>query len=223
MAISNGPVITKSGLILYLDAANRKSYISGSTSWNDLSARNITGSILNGTTFNSIYGGGLQFDGINDYSRVSNLSGLNDIRGPGTIMYWGTFPGFGNSLTLRVTGQNQTLQIGARPEFGLGTIWRWGGTSLLNYTLPTFGQVTNWCLTFNSSSLQMYVNGVLDAQTNTAVPNTGSVGDLYVATFDTVPNAPWSGSIYSIILYDRVLSSTEILQNFNATRARFGV
>ena len=64
--------IITNGLVLYLDAANTKSYVSGSTTWNDLSRNNNTGTLINGSTFNSLNGGSIVFDGIDD--RVSGTT-----------------------------------------------------------------------------------------------------------------------------------------------------
>ena len=60
------PNIVTDGLVLYLDAANTKSYASGSTAWNDLVGIN-NGTLVNGPTFNSANGGSIVFDGSNDY------------------------------------------------------------------------------------------------------------------------------------------------------------
>jgi hypothetical protein len=83
--LSGGPNIVVDGLVLYLDAANQYSYVSGSTAWNDLSRSNNNGTLINGPTFNSANGGSIVFDGIDDYvSFVSNPSLTNQI----TVEVW---------------------------------------------------------------------------------------------------------------------------------------
>ena len=77
MAFQYSPKIVTDGLVLYLDAANTKSYVSGSTTWNDISRTNINGTLVNGPTFSSDGGGSILFDGSNDYVQINyggNLS-----------------------------------------------------------------------------------------------------------------------------------------------------
>ena len=65
---SGGPNIVTNGLVLSLDAANTKSYISGSTVWKDLSRGGNDGTLVNSPTFNTGSGGSIVFDGVNDYA-----------------------------------------------------------------------------------------------------------------------------------------------------------
>ena len=65
-AEGGGNIVTD-GLVLLLDAANTKSYVSGSTIWNDLSRSGNTGTLTNGPTYNSSNGGSIVFDGSNDF------------------------------------------------------------------------------------------------------------------------------------------------------------
>ena len=66
--LNGGPGnIVTNGLVLYLDAANYQSYVSGSTTWYDLSGNNNSGSLINGPTYNSGNAGSIVFDGIDDY------------------------------------------------------------------------------------------------------------------------------------------------------------
>ncbi len=74
MATIGGSNIVRSGLVLELDAANARSYVSGSTVWRDVSGTNISGSLTNGPTFNSANGGSIVFNGSNQY--VTSLPSL---------------------------------------------------------------------------------------------------------------------------------------------------
>ncbi len=66
MAFNYSPRVVTDGLVLYLDAANQYSYVSGSTSWNDISRGGNNGILTNGPTYNSANGGSIVFDGTND-------------------------------------------------------------------------------------------------------------------------------------------------------------
>ena len=72
MPTSSGPKIVRDGLVLSLNAADRNSYVSGSTTWFDLSGNNNSGSLTNGPTFNSANGGSLSFDGTNDIITITS-------------------------------------------------------------------------------------------------------------------------------------------------------
>jgi hypothetical protein len=65
MGFYRGPNVVTNGLVLNLDAANTKSYVSGSTTWRDLSGNGNNGTLVNGPTFSSNYGGGIVFNGSN--------------------------------------------------------------------------------------------------------------------------------------------------------------
>ena len=79
MAFNFSPKVVTDGLVLYLDAANPKSIVSGSTIWTDLSRGGNNGTLIGGPTFNSGNGGSIVFDGSNDYVSVSNNSVFNNL------------------------------------------------------------------------------------------------------------------------------------------------
>ena len=71
------PKIITNGLVLYLDAGNSLSYPGSGTIWTDLSRSQVSGSLLNGPTYNSANNGSIVFDGSNDYVDCGNNSSLN--------------------------------------------------------------------------------------------------------------------------------------------------
>ena len=77
MALAHSPRIVRDSLILYVDAANPKSYPGSGTTWKDLSGSNHHLTLNNGPTFNSNFGGYLDFDGTNDSAtaEIGNLAG----------------------------------------------------------------------------------------------------------------------------------------------------
>jgi len=75
-----GPKIVTSGLVLCLDAANKRSYPGTGTTWTDLSGNSNNGTLINGPTFNAGNQGGIVFDGTNDYISI----GSQNIVGTGT-------------------------------------------------------------------------------------------------------------------------------------------
>jgi len=76
MSFNFSPKIVTDGLVLYLDAANTKSFISGSTTWNDISKNKNDGTLINGPTFNPNNMGSIVFDGLNDYVNCGKNSSI---------------------------------------------------------------------------------------------------------------------------------------------------
>ena len=128
MAGSNGPKIVTNGLVLHLDAADKKSLSgSGATAWNDLSDRSNNFTLYNSPTFNSSYGGELRFDGSNDYARNRNNSIINNIAANGTVEIWyrtydGVLGGLNYSRLISVandagTGSDSTSTQGTNNDY----------------------------------------------------------------------------------------------------------
>ena len=86
MAFSYSPKIVTDGLVLYLDATNPYSYVSGSLNWNDLSRSQLSGSLINGPTYNT--SGYVSLDGINDYIDIGNRTTLQMGTGDFTMGLW---------------------------------------------------------------------------------------------------------------------------------------
>ena len=79
MAFSYSPKIVTDGLVLYLDAANTKSFTSGSAVWNDLGRGGNNGALTNGPTYSSANGGSIVFDGTDDYIKVNARTNINNL------------------------------------------------------------------------------------------------------------------------------------------------
>ena len=76
MAINAGPKIVEDGLILCLDAANRKSYSRTGTVWTDLTANKNNAILVNmgSLNFRNDGVGSLIFDGIDEYMYITKLN-----------------------------------------------------------------------------------------------------------------------------------------------------
>ena len=59
MGFYRGPKIVTDGLVLALDAASKRSYVSGSSTWYDLSGNDYNATVESSVSFSSTYGGGL--------------------------------------------------------------------------------------------------------------------------------------------------------------------
>ena len=74
MAFRYSPKIITDGLVLFLDAANPKSFVSGSTTWNDLTTNFNNGTLVNDPTYSLTNSGNIVFDGTDDNIQLGNAS-----------------------------------------------------------------------------------------------------------------------------------------------------
>jgi hypothetical protein len=236
--LSGGPNIITDGLILNLDAANVKSYVSGSTTWRDISRGGNNGTLVNGPTFNTSNGGSIVFDGVDDYIIIPNSTTLN-ITSTITLESWIKSTTLANSLhgdgifskglsSDNNSGVYETLLIQSGdvnyPFFRMRI-----GSSTPNYS-PTnipiiLNQLYHIISTYNGSTIRIFINGV---ESGTGLSTTGTIQsntqELTIGVrYNRGSNSYFNGNIYSSRIYNRALSAQEILQNYNATKTRFGL
>jgi len=242
MSFSNGPTTITNGLVLALDAADRNSYPGSGTSWRDLSGNNNTGTLTNGPTFNSGNGGSIVFDGVDDYVNCGNISSLILSNNQFTANYWVRMAGSNRGDLFSIKNFNASQDdIGFFIDTNnklyayfkvQGVVTNNGvGSGYASISTTTFLRNTIYNITFGKDASQkifMYVNGVLDNNTYSTTTNTATVATtpFWIAsnkTGATTPTLGWNGNVYNTQIYNRALSSTEILQNYNATKTRFGL
>ena len=225
MGTNYNPQIVTSGLVLALDAANPKSYPGSGTAWNDLSGLGNTGTLTSGPTYiasNNV----ILFDGINDYVSGAN-SASTDLTTDMTIEVWFKIDNVITSDYVRIFGKgdstNRTYGLWYHVAQGLWLYQRYGGgfPGASVYSTVAFGQWYHMVGTSNGSSHVLYLNGISIATTTAATPVLSSAEGYRIggATFHTFHNGP----IASVRLYNRGLSATEVLQNFNAHKGRYGL
>lgn len=246
-----GGDIVRNGLILYLDAANPKSYISGSTIWNDLTIRENNSSLINGPIYNPSNNGSIVFDGTNDFSSFpGNSFGYS----PGTtgeisLEMWiyptGPYTSYlSEPPTTNLAGVFGQSYFNNSVGWGLGVITQ-GGINFFVWQVRNFGNIVgvgstttssfvnnNWYHvvgTINRTTFsRLYINGVnlvSNAISSAAVAGLTLTPNISDASIGKGGGQPfYSGCRTSIArIYNRELSATEIQQNFNATRSRFGI
>ena len=232
MGFGNGPRIVTDGLVLSLDAADRNSYVSGSTVWNDVSGNNYSGSLINGPTFSN---NSIVFDGVDDYIDCGAAS-TSIIRGTSqfTLNYW-----------FKKVSSNHDFLLGTLDHLAeKGFFIQWfasdsnvyfgvfNGSRTYNYVnLPYNNNWLNFAFVFDGSLLgstniaKLYINSTQQSLTNsggmpTSVPT--NVLTFFIGKLTNYGEIA-KGNLGNVLLYNRALSSTEILQNYNAQKSRFGL
>jgi hypothetical protein len=226
-----GQIVTN-GLVLALDAADRNSYVSGSTTWGDMSG-NGNGGVILGPTYNSSNGGALFFPSVsNTYVSGSNPN-LPSGNSAFTKSAW-VYSGYkGNSTTghpnIISWGNNSTnnknglaLQTDASNNAQL-LHWFYANdySCSINDITNTWANIT---VTYNPPTLTFYVNGINQStQTVGGTPNVVGTTNLEIGRFGTTTSYNFSGSIANVQVYNRALPAAEVAQNYNAQKARFGL
>jgi hypothetical protein len=221
---SNGLVV--SGLVLNLDAGNPQSYSGSGTNWNDISGNGNNGILINGPTYSSANIGSIVFDGVNDYAdipiplaasystvTIEGFIKLNSFNG-------GMFLGF-TTYDVWTSGNTLGYNNGAGNVIGID--------ALTVTSLGLLGNYKHYTFVMNSSGLlstnKIYINGI--SQSISAVVNAdgnipGLASNLRLASWN---NGAYYGNVQygNLKVYNRELTASEITQNFNALRGRFGL
>jgi hypothetical protein len=229
MSFVHSPKIITEGLVLALDAGNMKSYPGSGTTWFDKSGNARNGTLINGPTFSSANLGSIVFDGVNDYIDTTYTANT------------GNNFSFGVVCKPTSNGQSSGSDIMAKNYLPESPYISWGVDFLNDRTFrfmvadnttfsfilstpQTLNQVYYLFVTYQNKVITAYINGVVvGTKTNTNDP----VYNDHTLTFGVWKEYPtdnyFVGNIYNAQIYNRALSASEIQQNFNALRGRYGI
>ena len=223
MSFAHSPKIVTDGLVLVLDAGNVKSYVSGSTTWFDKSGNGNNGTLINGPTFSSANGGSIVFDGVDDYVSSNVSSSIQE--NVGTCCCWvkTSTPGSGfRGIIVKQQGW------GLFVVDGIFSTYNWGNSTTISTGINIATGVWNYvAMSFTnisgtpSNNASLYLNGSLVLITT--IQKTTPVSTVTLASGSPGGSQFLNGNIAATQLYNRALSASEIQQNFNALRGRFGI
>ena len=221
MAFFNSPNIVLNGLVLALDAANPRSYPGSGTTWTDISGGNRNGTLINGVGYSSNYKGILLFDGTNDYITVPNTGLLANGTGNFSYNVWVNLQGKPQYGTIYENGYYYA-GILIRYEYDGITIFAGGGYAYWGKFSfnPPLGQWNHLGFVRNGNQIDFYVNGVYQ----TAMGFTANINydpNLFIGTSQHATSQCFNGYIANTQIYNRALTASEVLQNYNATQQRF--
>jgi len=193
----------------------------------DFSGRDNFATSVNGVVYSSANLGSLSFDGTNDYVQCAQSStlNLNEL----TICAWVKFDSISNTDYPTITNK-ETTNLSRNWWIGLASGAFVFGRSVSSVDSSVSSNIianlNQWYFVTATNdlapTLKIYINGILN--------NTNSLS----GTLSTAGTASWIGSYRNLIypmdgnisqvqIYNRVLTASEIQQNFNATRSRFGI
>ena len=234
MAYNFSPKIVTDGLVLYLDASNTRSYPGTGTTWSDLSRGGNNGSLINGPTFNSANGGNIVFDGSNDYISTNTNSSLTQAGNTQfTVDVW-----------VKKSASNKDMLLGPWDNsnrkgwfvqwFTDGNLYFGITNGAFNYNYVSVSWQNQWfnltgvfdgSLLTNQNIGKIYVNNILQNTTNSGNMLTSVPAGLVEVSIGRLTNysSYATGNIAMVKIYNRALSASEISQNYNATKTRFGL
>lgn len=211
------------GLTMWLDANNPNSYSGSGTTWADLSGVGADQTLVGAPTYTSGTPSYFSFDGISQYSTGSTPFVIP----PNTYtkMVWFQFTaGADNNLVSSDTGGHYMF-------FGGTSTLYVGNANVGPPYIPGFGSTSSldpdtwYCATvvFTAPQIYLYINGVLnDVDITYSAGGHGGDGSVNLACFSPGGNL-LNGKIAEVYCYGRAITAAEVLQNFNATKAKYGL
>jgi hypothetical protein len=235
MGFSRGPDIVRDGLILALDAASIRSYSGSGTTWRNLVKPSLSASLINGVSFSTANKGTMVMDGTND-----------TIYAP-SVNTFGAIPSHAFEIWVKSPGLGSGKNIGGLicPDYGIISFIAANGNIvyyLYNTDAEPFGFVmylgtsgvnafdNNWhhiVCTRSPTTAHIYVDGVSRASTGGGGAWSGATVWSGMATqIGNNPNDQYHnllGNVAIAKIYNIYLTPEQVLQNYNATKSRFGL
>jgi hypothetical protein len=234
--------LVTNGLVVNLDAGNVSSYPGSGTTWTDLSGNGINATLVNGVSYSSSNNGYMIFDGNDDYATLSSTSFVSG-NSAFTMESWFRWSGNGSATEdiifsygiddgqrgcplIAIDGSNFfTFEFGS------------GAGSVKSISAISTNTWYHGVATYDGSNTRAYINGTLQNTTAFSTANirlsgtngtNAGIGCLYSSTAGNVFSSPrrygtFNGFISSVRHYNRALSLSEVQQNFNALRGRYGI
>lgn len=225
--------VVTSGLVLYLDAGDTNSYPGSGTTWTDLSGNSNNATLVSGSSFSN---GGIVFDGVDDYVSVTETANMT----PSVFSFDVKVKVNSNTNTTYGAAYNYWQYILFRQNINnivnfdaFALIYNESSGKFATYThIPSYvmlasvssislGTTYHVCVTYDTNLIKLYINGVLDNNVAKGVGMNYNSGHT-LKLGRTVPagggtwDSAFNGTIYKVKFYNKVLSASEVLQNYNA-------
>jgi hypothetical protein len=219
------PIVTN-GLVLNVDAGFSPSYSRSGTTWYDVSSGGNNGTLTNGPTFSTDNGGTFVFDGTDDYINCGNNSILN-LTTNFTLSCWFNANTVQPSVDCGILGKitvndgYQGYLIWYQPNQNTVHLYINGGVrSTTNISKNTWYNISG---TYNGITSKLYLNGELKSTDNVTVSANASNSNFWIGQYDFSDSREFAGKIPIVQIYNKELTASEVSQNYNAQKGRFGL
>ena len=219
--------IVTSGLVLNLDAGNPYSYAGAGTTWYDVSSIGNNSTLSNGPVYSSDIGGNIVFDGSDDFTDVT----LSSLTTTVTLEFWVKYTNLTNNMIFGFALYDIYALSGAL-GFNTANSDVYGLTSTQVSGLNIAGNWNHIVFVMRSdisyTNNKIYVNGVNQSlsqvlSSEASGNRTFNSGNGRISGWKTDTSYKIPGSIASFRAYNIELSAAQVLQNYNATKGRFGL
>jgi len=235
------PDFVSSGLVAYYDPANSDSYSGSGSTLTDLSGNGINGTVVGATYTDNTY---FTLDGVNDYIVTGDVYSAISGGDSHTVEMWVYANATSDCLWSDLGTSNnpatatyhfagsQIIQVGPFQQIITGL---WNGSAITRAVAGSGSLTGAWkhvVRTYNGTTLTGYVNGTSAGNTTMTFdsPVDDGIGHWYIAagandtTAYTGTTAGWlNGRVGIMRVYDRALSSAEVLANYNGSKAKYGL
>ena len=234
MGLDHSPLVVTDGLVYMLDAANSRIYTgSGLTTIDIIGSKN--GLLRNGVGYTSLNQGYFSFDGFDDFIDLStNLDTGSNF----SVFAW-IYPG---NINIRNTVVGNSFPYTGVNGWEMATATNYLGTS--NTFFIAIGADSSWRTAHNESivkntwnymggtvsngggTITLYVSGIAVTSYQSGSQNSNTITyttqDMAIGRRVSTNPEVFIGNIAQVQIYNRALSAQEILQNYNATKKRYG-
>jgi hypothetical protein len=227
MSFANGGRIVTDGLVLSLDASDRNSYVSGSTTWNDLSGNNNNGTLQNSPTYSTASNGGITFLSAGSYTST-NLT----VPSPSTrattyeIAFIPATGSVGNNGLMGFSGylsDGFSLNIYANSIL-LVQAYSGSSASIFQSAGPiSFSTVNISTVVFENRKNTYYLNGKLYLTSTYSFDILPSSVPITIGGYSQGGWPQSQCTVFNAKVYNRALTASEVLQNYNASKSRFNL
>ena len=227
-------VPVSSGRVLYLDAGDPTSYSGSGTTWNDISGNGNTGTLVNGPTYSSNNGGYFTLDGVNDYILANNTSLNSKFSSTAVSHFIWVYPTSAGQIvvelgqtTINTGWHDSNIEISSGGVFRIST-WH---NSLANKvtSAQSFNSWYHVGFTYGGTTLTAYINGSSVGTTTFTrqAPYNNSQQTHYAlgaTDFTNMGSQGYAAGRYAnFSVYNKALSASEVKQNYDALKSRFGL
>ena len=233
MAFRYSPKIVTDDLVFLMDFKNKKSYSGSGTVVTDI-INNKTGTIANGASYDGDLS--LVFDGLDDQVQLGSINSSNLLSFFGvtsmTVMFW-VYPQNSGDPYQRIIDKSNSgnaangwaVAINHNPTTTKRVLFMINGVSGIDYfgTEYEFNAWNHMTFTKDSSTHKYYLNGELITTNTISSTFPSTTTDMRIGTWNHSTGREFKGSLSNIGMYNRALTDTEVLQNYNAVKSRFGL
>ena len=227
MALFQGKNLTSSNLVLHLDATNTKSYSGSGNTWYDLSGFGNNGTLNNGVLYNS-YGGFFEFDGSNDYIEIPHSTSLNIGTGTSATIeiVYDVYNYVPNSSLIAKRSADNNSSTDYMIYFNTTLSWLTGnsgtGDDLVTSSFQENRNIQTVSTTINSTTTnkKIYKDGNRVLSTTYSSKTASNSASVFLGKYFG-SGFYFNGRIYSVKIYNRELTDTEIANNFQANKLKY--